>query len=357
CTGEGGISRHHLHGGDLIWQIGTGYFGCRDEHGRFDAEAFAEQAAHDAVKMIEIKLSQGAKPGHGGILPAEKITPEIAEIRKVPFGQDVISPPAHSAFGTPRELVRWLDSLRMLSGKPVGIKLCVGEQHEFLAICRAMLETGCHPDYIAVDGSEGGTGAAPAEFSNSLGSPLVDGLLFVHGALVAAGLRDRIRIAASGKIATGFGMVRMIALGADFCYSARAMMLALGCIQARHCNNNRCPVGVATQDPRLTVGLDVKHKQERVRRYQQRTVRAALELIAAAGLGHPSELTPRHILRRLAAGGIASYEELRESIEPGCLRAGRLPSSLRGSWEAASSETFAAQKTYAPSAMLLPVDM
>ncbi len=349
CTGEGGISPHHLHGGDLIWQVGTGYFGCRDDEGRFDLDAFASRATTEPVKMVEIKLSQGAKPGHGGILPAEKITPEIAEIRGVPLGRDVLSPPAHTTFATPRELMHWLGSLRQVSGKPIGIKLCLGERHEFMAMCRAMVETGHHPDYITVDGAEGGTGAAPAEFSNSLGTPLTDALVFVHQALVATGLRERVRLVASGKIATGFGIVRMLSLGADFCYSARAMMLALGCIQARHCNNNRCPVGVATQDPQLVVGLDVGHKTDRVARYQRQTVHAALELIAAAGLTHPSELTPRHILRRLGTRGVESFEDHYDSVEPGSLLAGRPPAGLRGAWEAASAETFAAQKPYAPS--------
>ncbi|NNL65267.1 MAG: FMN-binding glutamate synthase family protein [Myxococcales bacterium] len=340
-TGEGGISAHHRQGGALIWQVGTGYFGCRDRQGRFSAERFRERAADDAVRMIEVKLSQGAKPGHGGILPAAKLSPEIAEIRGVPLGEDVASPPAHSAFSTPIELLEFLTSLRELSGgKPVGMKLCVGKRREFLAICKAMLETRMHPDYIVVDGGEGGTGAAPVEFSNVLGCPLTEGLVFVHNALGAAGMRDRVKLIASGKIATGFGVVKLISLGADLCYSARAMMMALGCIQARRCNSNDCPVGVATQDPSLTVGLDVEEKAARVLRYQQETVEAALELIGAAGLPGPEALRPWHVMRRVSPTEVHHYGELFESFEPGCLARGVVPKSLERAWNRSVSYSF-----------------
>jgi glutamate synthase domain-containing protein 2 len=250
-TGEGGLSPYHLQeGGDLIWQIGTGYFSCRKIDGTFSEEAFAEKAVTDSVRMIELKLSQGAKPGHGGILPKEKITPEIAAIRMVGMDRDVLSPPAHTAFSTPIELMEFIGTLRRLSGgKPVGFKLCLGSQHEFLAICKAMLETHIYPDFITVDGGEGGTGAAPLEFSDSVGTPLNDALVFVHNALVGFNIRDRIRLIVSGKITTGFDMVAKIAMGADMCNSARGMMFALGCIQALQCHANTCPTGVATQNP------------------------------------------------------------------------------------------------------------
>jgi glutamate synthase domain-containing protein 2 len=342
-TGEGGLSPHHLQGGHLIWQVGTGYFGCRDEHGRFSPERFSERASHESVKMIEVKLSQGAKPGHGGILPAAKLTPEIAEIRGVPMGVDVLSPPAHSAFSTPIELLEFLTQLRELSGgKPVGMKLCLGKRREFLAICKAMLETRLHPDYIAVDGAEGGTGAAPLEFSNALGCPLSEALSFVNNSLQATGFRDRVKLVASGKVVSGFGVVKLLALGADVCYSARAMMMALGCIQARHCNSNDCPAGVATQDPSLTVGLHVEDKAERVTAYQRQTVRAALELMAAAGLKTPEDLRPWHIMRRVSSTEVRHYGEILESFEPGCLVGGTIPRSLERDWNGSVSYSFAA---------------
>lgn len=265
-TGEGGISPYHLkHGGDLIWQIGTGYFGCRSSDGGFDQQLYVEKARLDVVKMIEIKLSQGAKPGHGGILPAVKLTQEIADIRHVPMGHDVISPPAHTAFSTPLGLLEFVARLRDLSGgKPVGFKLCIGSKREFLAICKAMLETGITPDFITVDGGEGGTGAAPIELTNSVGTPLRDGLIFVHNALRGSGLRDRIRIIASGKVTTPYHMLRLMALGADTINSARAMMFALGCIQSRQCHKDTCPTGVATQNPARYKALDVDIKAKRV---------------------------------------------------------------------------------------------
>ncbi len=341
-TGEGSISSHHRQGGDLIWQIGTAYFGCRDENGGFDPDLFAEQASVDAVKMIEIKISQGAKPGHGGILPAAKITPEIAKIRNVPLGQDVISPPGHSEFSTPRELLDFVVRLRRLSGgKPVGFKLCIGKRREFLAICKAMLETGDCPDFITVDGGEGGTGAAPFEFSNSLGCPLVDGLTFVHNSLVGVGLRDQIRVIASGKITSGFGLVRMLALGADLGCAARSMMLSMGCIQARKCNSNECPVGIATQNSSLVAGFVVEDKAVRVARYHAETVEAAGELMGAAGLRAPEELRPWHIMRRVSQLETLHYGEITEYLDSGALLGDVLPPAFERAWQSASADTFA----------------
>jgi glutamate synthase domain-containing protein 2 len=317
-TGEGGISRYHLEpGGDLVWQIGTGYFGCRNKDGTFNAEMFAERARHDAVKMVELKISQGAKPGHGGVLPGVKVTQEIADIRGLEPGKTVISPAGHSAFGSPMELLAFLTRMRELSGgKPVGMKLCIGRADEFFAICKAMVASGMHPDSITVDGGEGGTGAAPLEFSDSLGMPAHDAWIFVHNALVGAGLRDKIRVIASGKIMTGFHMLRALALGADACNSARGMMLALGCIQALRCNTNKCPTGVATTDPRLARGLDATDKGVRVASFHHRTVDGFLELLAALGLSDPADLRPAHINRRVGDTKIANYSDLYEWARP-----------------------------------------
>ncbi len=326
-TGEGSISSYHDAGGDLVWQVGTGYFGCRTATGGFDRDKFAKNARRENVKMIELKLSQGAKPGHGGLLPAAKITPEIAEIRGVPLNEDVNSPPSHSAFDGPRGLIRFLDELRELSGgKPVGFKLCVGHRAEFLSIVRAMHELDSTPDFITVDGAEGGTGAAPLEFSNSVGWPLTEGLVFVQNALVGYGVRDRIKVIAAGKIVTAFDMAKRMALGADLCNSARGMMFALGCIQARKCHANDCPVGVATQNPRLVRGLVVSDKIPRVAHYQIDTVKAFVELLGAAGIVDPTELAPRHILRRTSTNEIKSYAEVYEFLEPGSLLDGSAPS-------------------------------
>ena len=338
-TGEGGISPPHLEGGaDLCWQIGTGYFGCRSEEGRFDPDKFRERASLDAVKLIEIQLSQGAKPGHGGILPAAKITPEIASIRSVPMGADVISPPAHSAFSGPRGLLEFVATLRELSGgKPVGFKLCVGRRSEFLSIARAIHETGIAPDFITVDGAEGGTGAAPLEFSNSVGWPLTEGLLFVHNALVGFGVREHIKVIAAGKIVTAFDMAKRMALGADLCNSARAMMFAVGCIQARKCHSNHCPVGVATQDPGLVRGLVVEDKAPRVRNYQADTVREFLELLGAAGLDSPTDLRPEHILRRLSTTEVKNYGEIYHLLQPGQLLGEGEP--LTGEWPSLLQKT------------------
>jgi glutamate synthase domain-containing protein 2 len=342
-TGEGGISPYHEQGGDLIWQIGTGYFGCRDKDGRFSEPMFQDKANRDAVKMIEIKLSQGAKPGHGGILPAAKVTREIADIRGVAMGEAVISPPWHSAFDGPTGLLEFVARLRELAGgKPVGFKICIGRRSEFLSICKAMVATGITPDFISVDGGEGGTGAAPLEFSNSIGMPARDGWEFVNGALKGFGVRDRIRLFCAGKIITGFHMVRANALGADVCYSARGMMLALGCIQALRCNTDACPTGVATQNPALYKGLVVPTKAERVFNFHRGTIRAYLELIAAMGLARPEDISPEHLSRRVDDDRVRSFRDLYDIVEPGqLLTVEGVPQDLRRDWEAASPEVFA----------------
>lgn len=320
-TGEGGISPYHLkHGGDLIWQVGTGYFGARDANGNFSPEVFQKNATRPEVKMIEIKLSQGAKPGHGGILPAKKNTPEIAAIRGVQVGTTVFSPPYHSAFNSPVGLIQFVKQLRDLSGgKPIGFKLCIGRKSEFLAICKAMVQLNIYPDFITVDGGEGGTGAAPPEFSNSVGMPLLDALAFVDDALRGFGIREHIKLDCSGKILTGFNIVRAMALGADFCNSARAMMLALGCIQALECNKNTCPTGVATQDPYLMKGLAVDDKKLRVANYHKNTVGSFVELLSCAGLDHPEKINRTHVYRRVFMNMVKTYEEIFPPIPEGCL--------------------------------------
>lgn len=320
-TGEGGISSFHLKpGGDLIWQIGTGYFGCRDEFGSFDSDLFAEKAALTQVKMIELKLSQGAKPGHGGILPASKNTEEIAQIRHVKPHTTIASPPYHTAFSTPRELILFIQKLRDLSGgKPVGFKLCIGKKSEFMAICKVMKELDIYPDFITVDGAEGGTGAAPQEFSNYVGVPLLDGLAFVVNMLNGFDIRKNIKVIASGKILSGFHIARVLAIGADGCNTARAMMMALGCIQALQCNTNKCPTGVATQDPSLAVGLVVKNKTERVANFHNYTVKNFMELVGAGGLKHHNELTRSHIYRRVFMNEMRSFEDIYPSVQTGAL--------------------------------------
>ncbi len=345
-TGEGGISPYHLeYGGDLVWQIGTGYFSCRTPDGKFSPEAFAERAALPSIRMIELKLSQGAKPGHGGILPKEKITPEIAKIRLVDMEHDVISPPAHTAFTTPTEMMEFLGRLRELSGgKPVGFKLCVGNAHEFLSVCKAMLETGITPDFITIDGGEGGTGAAPLEFSDSVGMPLEDGLVFVQNALVGCNLRDKIRLIVSGKITTGFNIASRLALGADICNSARGMMFALGCIQALQCHANTCPTGVATQNPDLVKGLVVEHKWKRVMNYHQATVHSFQEILGAAGLTQPSELRPWHIHRRVSSTEVKHLGEIYTFLDPGALLGESVPPAFKEAWQAASADYFAAYR-------------
>ncbi len=311
-TGEGGISPYHdEYGGDLIYQIGTGYFGCRAKDGNFDDELFRQRTAADNVKMIEVKLSQGAKPGHGGILPAKKVTEEISKIRNVPMGEDVNSPPYHRAFNTPEGLLKFIKRCRDLSGgKPIGFKLCVGAKHEFIAICKAMVHTGIKPDFITVDGGEGGTGAAPLEFSNSVGTPMKEGLAFVYDALIGFNLKKDIKLISSGKVVSGFHIFRAMALGADICYSARAMMMAVGCIQALECNHNTCPTGVATQNPELVAGLNVEDKRHRVARYQKETIKSFVELMAAAGIKDPDEINRYHIHRRVAMNFSQCYLEI-----------------------------------------------
>ncbi len=342
-TGEGGLSPYHLkYGGDLIWQIGTGYFGCRNQAGNFDENLFTKKAQLDGVKMIEIKLSQGAKPGHGGILPAAKLTREIAEIRHVPMGHDVISPAAHSAFNTPKGLLNFVSKLRTLSGgKPIGFKLCLGKRSEFLAICKAMLETGIMPDFITVDGGEGGTGAAPIELTNSVGTPLRDAIIFVNSALLGFGLRDKIRLIASGKIFTAFHMARMLALGADTINSARGMMLALGCIQSRICNTDKCPTGIATQDPARYKALNIDNKGQRVANYHNSTVKNLTELLGASGIKRLEELKPIHINRRVNGTTIANYAELYPAIGHNCLLcAENLPDNWQYDWKNATAESW-----------------
>lgn len=339
-TGEGGISPYHLEaGGDLVWQIGTGYFGCRDASGNFDEIKFAEKAAYDSVKMVEIKLSQGAKPGHGGILPAAKLTQEISDIRHVPMGQDVISPPAHSAFSNPLGLLEFVCRLRELSGgKPIGFKLCIGNPVEFLSICKAMLETDSSPDFITIDGAEGGTGAAPVEFTNSVGMPLRDALIFVNNALIGTGLRDRLRLIVSGKALSAFHMLRLMALGADTINSARAMMFALGCIQSRSCNTDHCPTGIATQNPARFKALDVEHKSKRVAHYHAAMIESLVELIAVAGLERLDQLEPSHINHRVQGTTVKNYSELYPCITSNCLLSeSTIPASWQTRWEQATA--------------------
>lgn len=341
-TGEGSISPHHtLHGGDLIWQIGTGYFGARDEQGNFSPEAFARNASRPEVKMIEVKLSQGAKPGHGGILPGKKNTPEIAAIRLVKPYTTVFSPPFHSAFNSPRGLILFLQKLRELSGgKPVGFKICIGRRSEFISICKAMVELDLYPDFITVDGGEGGTGAAPPEFSNFVGMPLLDAIAFVDNMLRGFNIRHHIKIDCAGKILTGFHMVRAIALGADLCNSARAMMMALGCIQALECNKNSCPAGVATQDPSLTKGLVVDDKKVRVANFHKHTVESFVELLAAAGIDNPRKLNRHQISRRVFMNEVRTLEEIYPSVPLGAMLNGQMPERYAKSFEAASADVF-----------------
>ncbi|MBJ3763050.1 FMN-binding glutamate synthase family protein [Maribius pontilimi] len=320
-TGEGGISKYHREGGgDLIWEIGSGYFGCRTHEGAFNPETFAEKAVDPQVKMIEIKLSQGAKPGHGGMLPAAKITKEIAETRDIPMGQDCISPAGHSTFSTPRELCQWIGQLRELSGgKPVGFKLCIGHRREFMCIVKAMIDTGIYPDFIVVDGKEGGTGAAPLEFANHVGMPLVEGLTFVHNTLRGADIRDRIRVGAAGKLIHAFDIAQAFAMGADWCNSARGFMFSIGCIQAQVCHTNHCPTGVTTQDPLRQRALVVSDKAVRVANFHRNTMRALAEMAGAAGLNDPRDFLPHHFMKREADGDMVEASDSWPYIPPGHL--------------------------------------
>jgi glutamate synthase domain-containing protein 2 len=341
-TGEGGFSPHHRDmGGDIIWEIGSGYFGCRHEDGRFCAETFARVAANDQIKMVELKLSQGAKPGHGGVLPAAKVSQEISETRGVAMGKDCISPSGHSAFTSPIELIQFIGEMRRLSGgKPAGFKLCIGHPWEFLAICKAILETGICPDFIVIDGKEGGTGAAPLEFADHLGMPLRDGLTFAHNALVGIGLRDRIKLGASGKIASAFDIARAMALGADWCNSARGFMFALGCIQSQSCHTDRCPTGVATQDPRRQRALVVSDKLDRVANFHESTMHSLSELTAAAGLDHPREFRADHFLRRVSGNEVMTFGELYPPLESGELLRETRDKRFQAAWDLASASDF-----------------
>ena len=345
-TGEGSVSRYHReNGGDLVWEIASGYFGCRHADGSFSEEKFAAGASCAQVKMIEVKLSQGAKPGQGGILPGAKVTIEIATARGVPVGVDCLSPASHRAFSTPIELLHFIERLRTLSGgKPTGFKLAIGHPWEFFGIVKAMLVTGITPDFIVVDGSEGGTGAAPVEFSDHVGTPLQEALLLVHNTLVGANLRERIKIGASGKIVTAFDVARTIALGADWCNSARGFMFALGCVQSQSCHTDRCPTGVATQDEQRQKALDVPDKTARVTHFHQNTMKALAELIAAAGLTHPSQLKPHHIVRRVSPNQVKLASALLPYLAPGQLldaaQLDQLPPVYGLYWPIAQAESF-----------------
>ena len=343
-TGEGGVSPYHReNGGDIIWEIGSGYFGCRNPDGSFNPESFARVASDDQIKMVELKISQGAKPGHGGVLPAAKVSEEISRIRGVAMGEDCISPAGHRAFSTPLGMMEFIGEMRRLSGgKPAGFKLCIGHKWEFLAICKAMLQTGIYPDFIVVDGNEGGTGAAPLEFMDHLGMPMREGVNFVHNALIGINVRDRIRVGASGKIATAFDMARAMAIGADWCNSARGFMFSLGCIQSLSCHTDRCPTGVATQDPSRNRALVVPHKIERVYNYHRASLHALAELLAAAGLEHPRDLRPIHFSQRSSTTEVSSFDKLYPSLRPGELLDGTSDPRFVDAWAAARADSFQA---------------
>lgn len=341
-TGEGGLSPYHLkHGGDIVWELGSGYFGARDKDGRFDPVLFAEKATGDTVKMTEIKLSQGAKPGHGGLLPGAKVTEEIAAIRNVPAFKDCLSPSGHSAFSTPIELLEFAAKMRELSGgKPVGIKLCIGQPHEVFAIMKAMLKTGIHPDFIVVDGAEGGTGAAPLELSDWVGMPLQDGLVLMRNALVGSGLRDKVRLVASGKVHSGMGLAQNLAIGADWCNAARAFMMSVGCIQAQRCHLGSCPTGVATQDKSRQRGLDVDKKAEGAARFHAKTVEALAGIVAAAGFAHPQDLQPYHLVQRLDATNALPIDRISPFLPTGVLLDDPDQTIYANWWACAQAESF-----------------
>ncbi|WP_158916399.1 FMN-binding glutamate synthase family protein [Caulobacter sp. S45] len=344
-TGEGSISSYHReNGGDIVWEVASGYFGCRTKDGKFDPVRFAEQAQAEQIKMIEIKLSQGAKPGHGGVLPGPKVTREIAETRGVPEGVDCVSPARHSEFSTPLELMDFIARLREGSGgKPVGFKLCIGHPWEFMGMVKAMLQSGVRPDFIVVDGTEGGTGAAPQEFTDHIGAPMREGLLFVHNTLVGAGLRDQIRIGAAGKIANAFDIASVLAIGADWANAARGYMFALGCVQSLSCNTNHCPTGVATQDKLRQGALVVTDKAERVRNFHDKTVQALADILAAAGLQHPSELGAHHLSRRISATEIKQFSEIHTFLKKGELLSGDCNHAFYAqNWKLAATDRFEA---------------
>ena len=350
-TGEGSISAHHrVHGGDLIWEVASGYFGCRNDDGTFNADKFAQNACDPQVKMIELKLSQGAKPGHGGMLPGSKVTPEIAAARGIPVGVDCISPASHSAFSTPIEMMHFIAKLRTLSGgKPTGFKLCIGHPWEWFAMVKAMLSTGITPDFIVVDGAEGGTGAAPLEFTDHVGSPVQEGLLLVHNTLRGVGLRDRIKIGCAGKVVSAFDITRMMALGADYCNSARGFMFSLGCLQAQTCHTGHCPTGVATQDPIRQKALVVPDKADRVYSFHKLTLHALQELVQAAGVAHPNEITAHHIVRRGTDQKVKSLAQaiLTQLPDRALLTSDlqALPIIYRQTWPQAAAESFLLQTT------------
>ena len=352
-TGEGGFSPYHREGGgDIIWELGSGYFGARHPDGSFSPERFAATAANEQIRMIELKLSQGAKPGHGGVLPAAKVTEEIAQTRGVPIGVDCISPARHPAFSTPTEMMQFIGLLRQLSsGKPVGFKLCIGHEWEFLAICKAMQKTGIYPDFIVVDGAEGGTGAAPLEFLDHLGKPMREGLSFVHNALIGIGARDRIRIGASGKIATAFDIARAMALGADWCNSARGFMFALGCIQSQSCHTDMCPTGVATQDPMRARALVVPDKATRVANFHRSTIAALAELTAAAGLDHPSGFQKEFFSRRISPSEVVTFAALYPEMENGALLRGTADEAFMRAWNLADADSFQPAKQMSPASL------
>ena len=339
-TGEGGLSDYHLQGGDIVWEIGSGYFGCRTDDGGFDPDIFTEKAARDEVKTISIKLSQGAKPGRGGVMPARKVTKEIADVRGVPKGEKCVSPPSHSEFDSPTGLLEFVAHLRELSGgKPTGFKLCIGSRIELLAIVKAILETGIKPDFVIVDGAEGGTGAGPLEFSDHVGMPLREGLLAMRNALVGSGLRDEIRIGASGKVSTGFDLARLLAFGADYTNAARAMMMSIGCIQSQECHLDTCPVGVATQDPSRIRALNVERSAERCFHYQRETIKSLRTLAAAQGLDHPAGIGPAHMMRRVSETEVLSFGEIYEWLEDGELLA-QPPERWARHWDSADPAHF-----------------
>ena len=341
-TGEGGISRYHRsHGGDLVWEIGSGYFGCRTDDGQFDPAQFTDAAHDPQVKMVEIKLSQGAKPGHGGVLPGSKVTQEIAEARGVPVGSDCISPPAHATFSTPIGLLEWAGELRELSGaKPVGIKLCVGKPHEVFAIMKAMRETGITLDYIVVDGAEGGTGAAPVEFSNRVGMPLREGLILMRNALVGTSLKPEVKLAAAGMVHSGAGMAMNFGLGADWCNAGRGFMFALGCVQSMKCHADTCPTGIATQDATRQRGLVPMEKAERVARFQRHTLHSFREMVVAMGLDNPWQIAPAHISERQNGAQSDSIDRLHHFLEPRELLDSPESTPYASAWAAARADTF-----------------
>jgi glutamate synthase domain-containing protein 2 len=342
-TGEGGLSEYHRQGGDLVWELGSGYFGARTPQGGFDPSRFRDTAADDQVKLVSLKLSQGAKPGIGGVLPGPKVTKEIAAARGVPVGEKCVSPSSHRVFSTPRELVLFLARMRELAGgKPAGFKLCLGSSSDFLGICKAMLAEGVTPDFIVVDGGEGGTGAAPMEYEDHVGTPLTEGLMTIHNALVGVGLRDRVKIGASGKVATGVDVVKRLIQGADYTNSARAMMMAVGCIQAQLCHTNTCPVGVATQDPKRMRALVVPDKAERVYHYQRHCVEQAMQVMASMGVHSPEQLAPHQLRRRVSEQEVRSYAEIFPHLAPGELLASPPPGTWERDWALADPDRFVA---------------